>query len=96
MSSIPNSNAISPKIQAVISAALAAQDQVYKGTIAQLERCFENMPHFCSQAGSEAAPSHLNIKSHTPASPATPKGSGSSSKPLTPSHKAPSTGPIKK
>ncbi|KAG0149626.1 hypothetical protein CROQUDRAFT_653462 [Cronartium quercuum f. sp. fusiforme G11] len=43
MSSILNSNAIPPKIQAVISAALAAQAQVYKGTITQLERHFENM-----------------------------------------------------
>ncbi|KAG0143951.1 hypothetical protein CROQUDRAFT_660570, partial [Cronartium quercuum f. sp. fusiforme G11] len=43
MSFIPNSNAISPEIQAVISAALAAQAQVYKGTIARLKRCFENM-----------------------------------------------------
>ncbi|KAG0143872.1 hypothetical protein CROQUDRAFT_660672 [Cronartium quercuum f. sp. fusiforme G11] len=121
MSSIPNSNAISPEIQAVISAALAAQAQVYKGMIARLERRFENMSipattpskpsaarfesppqatnartRFCSQAGSEPAPSRLNIKSRTPASPATPKGSGSSSKPSTPSHKGPLTGPIKK
>ncbi|KAG0145200.1 hypothetical protein CROQUDRAFT_658992 [Cronartium quercuum f. sp. fusiforme G11] len=61
MSSIPNLNAISPEIQAMISAALAAQAQ-----------------------------------SHTPASPATPKGSGSSFKPSRPSHQAPLTGPIKK
>ncbi|KAG0140438.1 hypothetical protein CROQUDRAFT_665159 [Cronartium quercuum f. sp. fusiforme G11] len=43
MSSIANSNAIPPEIQAVISAALAAQAQVYEGMIARLERRFENM-----------------------------------------------------
>ncbi|KAG0139258.1 hypothetical protein CROQUDRAFT_666751, partial [Cronartium quercuum f. sp. fusiforme G11] len=43
MSSIPNSNAIPPKIQAMISVALAAQAQVYKGTITQLKRHLDNM-----------------------------------------------------
>ncbi|KAG0148151.1 hypothetical protein CROQUDRAFT_655287 [Cronartium quercuum f. sp. fusiforme G11] len=43
MSSIPNSNAIPPKIQAVISMALAAQAQVYEGMIAQLEMHLDNM-----------------------------------------------------
>ncbi|KAG0139121.1 hypothetical protein CROQUDRAFT_666895, partial [Cronartium quercuum f. sp. fusiforme G11] len=43
MSSIPNSNAIPPQIQAMISAALAAQAQVYEGTITQLKRHLENM-----------------------------------------------------
>ncbi|KAG0143952.1 hypothetical protein CROQUDRAFT_95642 [Cronartium quercuum f. sp. fusiforme G11] len=43
MSSIPNSNAAPPEIQAMSSVALAAQAQVYEGTIAQLERRLDNM-----------------------------------------------------
>ncbi|KAG0146110.1 hypothetical protein CROQUDRAFT_657729 [Cronartium quercuum f. sp. fusiforme G11] len=96
MSSIPNSNAISPKIQAMISAALAAQAQPSTAQFESPPQATNARTCFCSRAGSEPAPSCLNIKSRTPASPATLKGSGSSSKPSTPSHKAPSTGPIKK
>ncbi|KAG0146893.1 hypothetical protein CROQUDRAFT_92031 [Cronartium quercuum f. sp. fusiforme G11] len=121
MSSIPNPTAISPEIQAVITAALAAQAQVYEGTISQLESCLNNMSftattpakpsatrfvtppqatkgntHSFTRGGSKPAPSHLNTKSRMTSSPANPKGSGSSSKPSTPSHKASSTGPAKK
>ncbi|KAG0139584.1 hypothetical protein CROQUDRAFT_666292, partial [Cronartium quercuum f. sp. fusiforme G11] len=68
MSSFPNSNAIPPEIQAMISAALAAQAQAYKGTIAQLKRHLDNMsipattPSKPSTAQFESPPQATNAR----------------------------------
>ncbi|KAG0141421.1 hypothetical protein CROQUDRAFT_98805 [Cronartium quercuum f. sp. fusiforme G11] len=68
MSSIPNSNAIPPKVQAVISAALAAQAQVYQGTITRLKRHLDNMaipatkPSKPSAAQFESPPQATNAR----------------------------------
>ncbi|KAG0147842.1 hypothetical protein CROQUDRAFT_655636 [Cronartium quercuum f. sp. fusiforme G11] len=57
-----------PEIQAVISAALAAQAQVYEGTIARLERRLDNMsipattPSKPSAARFESPPQATNAR----------------------------------